>query len=125
MDGEHIDLLIENLLQSRAVPAPPPMFTQGVMRKVQRDRWRVEQAVDLGFNLAVAAGVLLIVGGAVGLAWSAGVLVIDLDLPALAATVTTSWAGRVVAQARTVAMAAGLLSMALGVWWWAEANPSL
>ena len=125
MDGEHIDLLIENLLQSRAVPAPPPMFTQAVMRQVQRDRWRVEQAVDLGFNLAVAAGVLLIVGGAVGLAWSAGVLVIDLDLPALAATVTTSWAGRVVAQARTVAMAAGLLSMALGVWWWAEANPSL
>ena len=77
--------------------------------------------VDLGFNLAIAAGVLVILAGAAGLAWSLGLLTITIDvaaiLDALDARETT---GRVLSQVQTVAMSALLLTTALGLWWWAE-----
>ena len=37
-------------------PTPPARFTLQVMRRVSQERWRVEQFVDAGFNLALARG---------------------------------------------------------------------
>ena len=65
---------IEMALASRAVAVPPADFTTAVIGRVRRDRWRAEQVVDFGFNVAVSLGVLLIVAGLAGLAWRAGVL---------------------------------------------------
>jgi predicted anti-sigma-YlaC factor YlaD len=115
---------IERFLVSREVPAPPASFTAGVMALVRHDHWRSERFVDLGFNLALAAGVLVMLAGAGGLAWSLGFLSITIDLDALLEAARTELGGRVLSQVQTVAMAAVLLTMALALWWWTEADSS-
>ena len=90
--------------------------------RVGQELWKTERAIDLGFNLAIAAGVLVILAGAAGLAWSLGLLTITIDvaaiLEALDARETT---GRMLWQVEAVAMSASLLTTGLGLWWWAEA----
>jgi hypothetical protein len=112
---------IESLLSMREVAAPPPGFTIAVMARVTQERWRAERAIDLGFNLAIAAGVLVIVAGGAGLAWSLGFLSITIDLGALWEVIGADTTGRVLSQVQTIAMSAVLLTMALALWWWAEA----
>ena len=115
---------IERFLITRDLPAPPASFTAGVMAQVNRERWQAERVVDLGFNLAIAAGVLVMLAGGVGLAWSLGFLTITIDLDAVIEAARTELGGRVVSQVQTVAMAAVLLTMALALWWWTEADSS-
>ncbi len=112
--------MIERLLASRDVAVPPASFTAAVMGRVGHERWQTERAVDLGFNLLMAAGVLVILAGAVGLAWSLGFLSITIDVDAVWHALGSDVTGRVVSQAQTFVMAAALLTMALGLWWWAE-----
>jgi hypothetical protein len=111
---------IHGLLLTRELPSPPPAFTAGVMARVQRERWKDEQAVDFGFNLAIAAGVLLIVSGALGLAWLFGLLTFGVDVRGLMTAVANQWVDRAIQQLQTIVMAMVLLTMALGLWWWAE-----
>ena len=113
---------IDRLLQTRAVAAPPAAFTNAVMLRIGQDRWRAERAIDAGFNLAIASGVLVILAGAAGLAWSLGLLTITVDFGALLQMLDNggNFSGRVLSQVQTVAMAAVLLTMTLVVWWWAE-----
>lgn len=115
---------IERFLTSRELPAPPAAFTARVMAVVQRDRWQTERAVDLGFNLAMAAGVLVILAGIGGFAWSLGFLTITIDLGTVFEAARTELGGRLVSQVQTMAMAAVLLTMALALWWWTEAGSS-
>jgi hypothetical protein len=115
---------IHALLAAREAAQPSSGFTSAVMARVVRERWQVERAIDIGFNLAIAAGVLFLLTGAAGLAWAAGLFTITIDLPAVLTTITTPMANRVVSQLQTVVMAAAILTMALGLWWWAEADPS-
>lgn len=111
---------IENLLAMREVAAPSSSFTGAVMARVGQERWKTERVVDLGFNLAIAAGILVIAAGGAGLAWSLGFLNITIDLEAIWQTVGAGVADRVLPQVQTIAMAAVLLTMALALWWWAE-----
>lgn len=113
---------IEQWLSSREVVAPSAAFTGMVMARVGQERWKTERAVDLGFNLAMAAGVLVILAGGAGLAWSLGFLTISVDLEAVWQALGSEVAGRFLSQVQTVAMAAVLLTMALGLWWWAEGD---
>jgi hypothetical protein len=76
--------------------------------------------VDLGFNLAIAAGVIVILASAAGIAWSLGMLTIRVDLDAIANALAPDLTSRVLSQAQTVGLAAGVLTMALVLWWWAE-----
>jgi len=112
---------IEQLLAMREVAAPPASFTAQVMAHVGRERWQAERAIDLGFNLAMAAGVLVILAGAAGLAWSLGLLTITIDVEAIVQALGSDFTGRVLTEAQTVVLAAVILTMALGLWWWAEA----
>lgn len=112
---------IESLLASREIAAPSAGFTASVMARVGQERWRTERVVDLGFNLLMAAGVMIIVAGAAGLAWSLGFLEVTIDLAAIWDAVGSDVTGRVVTQVQTFVMAAALLTMALVLWWWAEA----
>lgn len=111
---------IESWLLTRAVTAPSPAFTAGVMARIGHEQWRTERAIDLGFNLAMAAGVLVILAGAAGLAWSLGFLTITIDPEAIWQALDTPITSRVLSQLQTVMMAAVLLTAALVLWWWAE-----
>ena len=113
---------IEQLLTVREVATPSPTFTQRVMANVGREKWQTERAIDLGFNLAMAAGVFVIIAGAVGAAWSLGLFSITIDVDAIAEILgAADVPGRILGQVQTIAMAALLLTMALVLWWWAEA----
>ena len=112
---------IESLLQMREIAAPPASFTVIVMQRVGQELWKAERAIDLGFNLAIAAGLLVIVAGAAGLAWSLGFLTVTIDLAAIWDFIGAEATGRVLSQVQTLAMSAVLLTMALVLWWWAEA----
>lgn len=111
---------IDNLLAMRAAAAPAAAFTAAVMARVGQEQWKAERAIDLGFNLAIAAGVLVILAGGAGLAWSLGFLNITIDLETVWQAVGADVADRVVSQAQTFVIAAVLLTMALALWWWAE-----
>jgi hypothetical protein len=112
---------IERLLSLREIAAPPASFTATVMAHVGHEKWKTERVIDLGFNLAMAAGVAVILAGAAGLAWSLGFLTVTIDLDAIWRALDTDVTGRVLSQVQTIAMSAVLLTMALVLWWWAEA----
>jgi anti-sigma factor RsiW len=113
---------IEQLLTVRETATPSPSFTQQVMAHVGREKWQTERAIDLGFNLAMAAGVFVIVAGAVGAAWSLGLFSITIDVDAIGEILgAANVSGRFLSQVQTIGMAALLLTMALVLWWWAEA----
>jgi len=112
---------IESLLSVREVAPLPAAFTQAVMARVIQERWKAERAIDLGFNLAIAAGILVIVTAGAGLAWSLGMLSVTIDLDAIVRALDAGATGRLLSQVQTVAMSAVLLTMALFLWWWAEA----
>jgi predicted anti-sigma-YlaC factor YlaD len=111
---------LERLLLSREVPEPPARFTMDVLRRVRRERWRAEQFVDAGFNLALALGGLIVLGGAAGLLWSFGWISIDAATLSTASAALAPWATRILPEAQTLVIAALLLSSALALWWWVE-----
>lgn len=111
---------LDRLLLSRETPAPPSGFTAAVLRRVRHERWRAEQVVDVGFNLAVTAGVLVILSGVAGLLWSLGWLSVDVAALSAAALALAPWTSGLADQAETLALAAILLSSALALWWWVE-----
>lgn len=112
---------IEQWLTARDTPQPPASFTASVMARIVQEQWKTERVVDIGFNLAIAAGVLVILTGAAGLAWSLGFFTITIDVVALLEAANAQVDGRVINQLQTVAIAAVVLTMALVLWWWAEA----
>jgi hypothetical protein len=116
---------IEQWLTARDAPQPPPSFTASVMARIGQEEWKTERVVDIGFNLAIAAGVLVILAAGAGLAWSLGFFTIEIDVVTLLDAATAQVEGRVMNQLQTVAIAALLLTMALVLWWWAEAGDGL
>ena len=81
--------------RSRRRRSPPT-----VMARVGQERWKAERAIDLGFNLAMAAGILVILAGGAGLAWSLGFLSFTIDLEALWQAIGTEATGRVLSRCR-------------------------
>jgi hypothetical protein len=113
---------IESALVMQETPVPPPGFTAGVMGRIGEVRWRTEQVVDFSFNVAVALGLLVIVASGAGLAWSIGLFTITVDRATIALALDRLLDGRVLPQVQTTALAAVLLAMTLGLWWWAESD---
>lgn len=111
---------IEQWLSAREMPQPAPAFTASVMARIGEEKWKLERAVDIGFNVFIAAGVLIIVAFGAGLAWSLGFLTVNIDAAALLLAAVSQVEGPVITQLQTTAIAAGILTMALVLWWWAE-----
>lgn len=111
---------IERWLAARETPQPPSGFTTAVMARIVEDAWRTERVFDMGFNLAVAAGMAVILAAGAGLAWSLGLLQINVDLEMLFAAAGSRVEGRVISELQTTLIAAALLTTALVLWWWAE-----
>src|SRR5437667_387865 len=53
---------LERMLQARPVQQAPPQFTARTMATLRRRRWRSEQFLDVGFNIAL--GIVALVVGA-------------------------------------------------------------
>ena len=53
---------LDKMLHARPVPKPPQQFTSRTMTRVRRARWRREQFVDAGFNLALGLIAIGVVG---------------------------------------------------------------
>lgn len=111
---------MNRVLESREVPDPPEWFTAAVMTRVHRERWRSEQLVDAGFNIAMAAGLALVVAGLAALAWSLGWFSIDPAAVQVMSNAVGQWLARISGQLQMLVVAAVLLTSALGLWWWVE-----
>jgi hypothetical protein len=111
---------IERTLAARPVAVPPAAFTNTVVSRIRNERWRAEQMLDLGFNVFVACGIVLIAAGVAGLVWASGLVVFSREVYSVLEAGTESTLTIVAGQARTFLFAALLLTLALGVWWWVE-----
>ena len=98
----------------------PPAFTNNVIARIRRERWRSEQVLDWTFNVAVGLGVLLIAGGLLGLAWTMGFVSLGGSLIAVVSEGSPILLTRLAQETQTIALAGGLLTMALALWWWVE-----
>lgn len=115
-----LDDAIERWMRDRAAPQAPAGFTAAVMGRVRQQRWRSERYWDFAFNGAVAAGLLLIVGGILGLTFRSGLAVVGQDALQLFATGLTAAADQVAPQLPLYVGAFVLTASTLGIWWWAE-----
>jgi predicted anti-sigma-YlaC factor YlaD len=114
---------LERMLPQIEPVAPPPRFTPALMSRLQRERWRREQSLDLWFNLAIAAGLLCVATG-VWLLFNVSGLSTVVGQTAGAFGQGLDVLGTLLAPAlSTYATAAGLLTTALALWWWAESSP--
>lgn len=115
---------LERLLQVRPAPKPSAQFTARTMTRVRRVRWRSEQVLDLGFNVAIAVVVLAIVAGVWMLVDRSGMTAVSSDVLDMFGRGLVSFAQRVAPSVPVYAGATALLVTALGIWWWAERDAS-
>ena len=116
---------LDRMLAARPVPRPPQQFTIRTMTRIRRARWRSDQFLDAGFNVAIA----LIVIGIMGAGWllldRSGLTVVSGDLIALIESGGVALAQRVAPSVPAYVTAAALVVTALGIWWWAERETAL
>lgn len=111
---------IERWLADPAPPQAPSRFTADVLARVRRERWQSEQALDRWFNLTIAAGVLLVVTAVALLTNVSGLAAVTADVARVMRDGTSVMADRLAADLPTYAVATGLLTSTIAVWWWAE-----
>jgi len=111
---------IERLLKGRPALTAPPQFTARIMSRIRGDRWRREQFLDTGFNVAIGVILLVVVVGAWILLSESGVSSVAVDGFALLGSVARSAFDRVAPSLPLYLGACAALASALAVWWWAE-----
>jgi hypothetical protein len=111
---------VERLLRARDTPRPSSNFTSRTMARVRRARWRRDQFLDVGFNLALG----LVVVGVLGVVWvlaeSIGLSSVGADAADLFGTGLVTLFRRVAPSLPLYAGATAVVATALGIWWWAE-----
>jgi len=117
--------VIERMLRVRPTPRTPPQFTARVMARVRRARWRSEQFLDVGFNLAIALVVVAVLTGVWMLMHRSGLTSVSNDAVDLFTSEIVALARRAAPSLPLYAGALALLASALGVWWWAERDVTL
>jgi predicted anti-sigma-YlaC factor YlaD len=116
---------LERSLRARPAPAAPPQFTSRTLARVRRARWRSDQFLDLGFNVAIVALVVALFGGVWMLVHRSGLDNVSSDAVNLMGTGLVAFIRRVAPSLPLYAGAAALLVSALGLWWWAERDATL
>lgn len=111
---------IEASLAARPIVEAPPRFAATVQGRIRRDRWLEEQRVDRIFNVAIAAAVLLVVGGVFFLLRGAAVLDAAGQFVALISALGETDSGISTPNLGTYVAATGLFVSGLAMWWWAE-----
>ena len=113
---------LERLIEARPTPRPPATFTARTLTRVRRARWRSEQLLDVGFNVAIAAIVLAVVGGIWMLLNRSGLTAVSRDAVSLFGAGFAALVQRVGPSVPLYAAVSAVLLTALAAWWWAEAN---
>jgi len=116
---------LERVLRRRGVPQPPSQFTGRTLARVRRARWRSEQFLDVGFNIAVILIVVAVFGGVWMLLNRTGLVAVSTDAIDLFGSAVVTLVRRVAPSLPLYAGAAALLASALGIWWWAERDAAL
>lgn len=111
---------LERLLKARTVEKPPPQFTVRTVGRLRRDRWRREQFIDAGFNIAIGLAAISVVVMILMLVWRSGVAAVSREAVNLVNQQVVGLARRIAPSVPLYAGAAALLGTALGLWWWAE-----
>ena len=111
---------VEAALAARPVVEAPVRFAASVQARIRRERWVEEQRVDRIFNVAIAAAVLLAVGGVFFLLRGAAVLEATGQFLALISALGEVEAPVSGPGVGTYAAAMGLFVSGLAMWWWAE-----
>jgi anti-sigma factor RsiW len=111
---------LEQMLRARPAPHVSAQFTSRTMAKLRRARWRSDQFLDAGFNVAVA----IVAFGIVMAVWvvmrRTGLTAVSGDLVDLFAAGFVALVHKVGPSVPLYAGATALLASALGIWWWAE-----
>jgi anti-sigma factor RsiW len=116
---------LEQTLRARPAPAAPPQFTTRTLARVRGARWRSDQFLDVGFNVAIIAVVAAVFGGVWMLLHRSGLDAVSGDAADLLGTGLVAFVRRVAPSLPLYAGAAALLVSALGLWWWAERDVTL
>jgi anti-sigma factor RsiW len=116
---------IEAALELRPKPQAPADFTQAVLGRIRRERWRSEEQVDRLFNVAIVVAVLLVAGSIAALTNVDAVLAGAGSVWGLLASIGGQALETAAPTIVTYIAAAGLLMSVLGMWWWAERRLSL
>lgn len=119
-DIDLVDEQIERWMRERPAPQAPPGFTAAVMSRVRQQRWQAERYWDVGFNIAVACGLLLIVAGVLGVMYASGLAAVGRDAVLLFVDAVGGMADQVAPVLPTYMAAVALTATALGLWWWVE-----
>jgi len=116
---------LEASLRQREVPAPPAQFTSRTLARVRRARWRSDQFLDVGFNVAIGLIAVAVLGGVWMLLHRTGLASVSGDAVDVFGSGFVELAKRVAPSLPLYAGAAALLVSALGIWWWAERDAAL
>ncbi len=116
---------LEQLLQRRAAPSAPSQFTSRTLARVRRARWRSDQFLDVGFNLAIGAVVLALLVGIWVVVDRSGVTAVSNQAVDFLGTRLIAFARRVAPSLPLYLGATGVLATVLGIWWWAERDATL
>jgi anti-sigma factor RsiW len=116
---------LEASLRRRAAPAAPAEFTSRTLARIRRARWRSDQFLDVGFNVAIGLVVVSLVAGIWMLVHRTGIVSVSGDAVDVVGSGFVALARRVAPAVPLYAGAAALLVSALGIWWWAERDAAL
>ncbi len=116
---------LERTLRARTAPAAPPEFTSRTLARVRRARWRSDQFLDVGFNVAIIAVVVALVAGVWMLLHRSGLDAVSSDAVDLFGSGLVAFVRSIAPSLPLYAGAAALLVSALGLWWWAERDAAL
>ena len=115
---------LDRLLRQRPAPKPPATFTSRTVGRVRRARWRSDQFLDAGFNVAIGAIALGIVIGVWLVLNRTGLAVVTNDAADLFASGLLAFTRKVAPSVPVYVGATALLLSAIGIWWWAERGGS-
>lgn len=115
---------IERALAGAPAPAAPVNFTQAVVATIRRRRWQYEERIDRAFNVTIAAAILIVAVGILGLLNAPGVAqvaLVAIDTLSEIPQQSPPWQSGYSLPA--VSITAAFVATAIAIWWWAERRP--